>query len=398
MKSVESAAFSFLVPAGSAYDPPQRAGLSNFTCEMMLRGAGPRDARQFINDLDNLGVEHGEGVSPVHASFGGATLADNLFPALDIFADLLRRPHLPANKLEASLQVVLQEVLAVEDDPSQKLMQQLRRRHFPDPFGRPSHGETQSLQAITVDDVSACYERLYRPNETIIGVAGRFEWEALKEKIGELFGDWKPKDVSGPTAGSPGERQMHIPFDSQQTQIGIAFPTAPYFHPNYFEAFAGVWILGGSGASARFFAEVREKRGLCYSVSATTKIITREIAGVLCYAGTSADRAQETLDVMFTELRRLPCGIEADELGYLKARVKTHLIMQQESSSSRSGGLAGDWYHLGRVRTLDELGAIIDGLSLDRINDYLTKHPPEDFTVVTLGPEALKVSGEARSE
>jgi len=391
MGSVESAAFSFLLPCGAAYDPGGRAGLSTLTSELMLRGCGPRDSRQFVNDLDNLGVERGESVSAVHASFGGATLADNLFAALEIYADLLRRPHLPADKLEACRQGVLQEVMAVEDDPSQKAMQELRRQHFPAPYGLPSHGDEEGLAAATLDDVAGCYQRLYRPNEAILGVAGRIDWSALRDKVGELLGDWPSRQVAPPPSVNGGQRRLHLEHDSQQTQVGIAFSWVPYRDPEYFESFAGIWALGGGGFSTRFFLEVREKRGLCYAISASPYNITRDLAAVLCYAGTTAQRAQETLDVMLEELRRLPQGITQSELDFLKARVKSSLIMQQESSSARSGAIARDWYHLGRVRTLDELSAIVDGLTVERINRHLAAHPPRDLTIVTLGPEELQV-------
>ena len=142
--------------------------------------------------------------------------------------------------------------------------------------------------------------------------------------------------------------------------------------------------------SSRLFTEVREKRGLCYSVYATMHTL-RDRGSVLCYAGTSAERAQETLDVTLAELVRLAEGMQPDELDRLKARIKSGLIMQQESSISRSGAIARDWYHLGRVRTLDEIGRLVDALSCESINSYLAANPPRDFTIVTLGPQPLEV-------
>jgi predicted Zn-dependent peptidase len=112
---------------------------------------------------------------------------------------------------------------------------------------------------------------------------------------------------------------------------------------------------------------------------------------VFCYAGTSAGRAQETLDVTLAELIRLGRGIEAAELDRLKARIKSALIMQQESSSARSSAIARDWYLLGRVRTLEEVGERIDALSQHSINTYLAENPPSDFTIVTLGPRPLEI-------
>jgi predicted Zn-dependent peptidase len=114
---------------------------------------------------------------------------------------------------------------------------------------------------------------------------------------------------------------------------------------------------------------------------------------VFCYAGTSTERAQETLDVLLAELNRLAQGIEHDELRRLKAQIKSSLIMQQESSRARSASIAGDWYYLGRVRTLDEISGIIDGLTCQSINAYLAEHPPRDFTIVTLGEDKLEAPG-----
>ena len=180
-----------------------------------------------------------------------------------------------------------------------------------------------------------------------------------------------------------------MPYDSAQTHIGIAYPSVPYRHPDYFQAWGAVGALGG-GMSSRLFTEVRERRGLCYSVYAGYHTL-RDRAAVFCYAGSTAQRAQETLDVTLGELRRLAQGIEPGELKRLKARIKTDLVMQQESSFSRSSSIAREWYHIGRARTLDELEQIVDGLTCEGINDYLAKHPPGPFTIVTVGPDELRV-------
>jgi predicted Zn-dependent peptidase len=386
--SLESVAFSFLLPAGGAYDPPAALGLNNFACEMVLRGAGPRDSRQLVDDLDALGVERGEGVSVEHTSYGGATVASNLLPALDIYADILRRPHLPADQIEAGRLVVIQELKSIEDDPSHKLMVELRRSHYPHPWGNPSYGDLESAAAIDIAQIRSQVARCYRPNGTILGVAGKFDWPELRDHIGQLFDDWSPVDTPAPSETPPDQRLLHIPQETNQTQIGIAYDSVAYDHEDYFSAWGAVGVLSG-GMSARLFTEVREKRGLCYSVQASHHTLKNRGA-VFCYAGTSSDRAQETLDVTLGELRRLADGVRIDELDRLKARIKSALIMQHESSSSRSSSIARDWYHLSRVRTLAELSDIVDRLSTEDINTFLAKCPPDDFTVVTLGPEPLE--------
>lgn len=389
MAWLESAALTLMVPAGCVHDPLDSSGLAGFTCEMALRGAGPRDSRRFVEDLENLGVERSESVVDGHTRYSGATLAANLPETLAIFADVLRRPHLPAEQLEAGRQAMLQELRAVEDEPSQKVMLELRRRHYPKPWGRPSQGEREAIKTTTIDAIRAFHQRNYRPNGTILGVAGRFDWRQLQQMVAELLGDWEPADEN-PIVDSGGmKRHEHFPYESSQTQIGISYPSVPYRHSDYFQAWGAVGVLSG-GMSARLFTEIRERRGLCYSVYAAYHTL-RQLGGVFCYAGTTAERAQETLDVTLGELVRLAQGVETHELDRLKARIKSALIMQQESSSARSSSIARDWYHLGRVRSLQEIGTLVDGLSCDSINAYLAEHPPGDFTVVTLGPRPLEV-------
>ncbi len=302
---------------------------------------------------------------------------------------MLRRPRLPAEQLSAARAVVLHELSAIEDDPAQKVILELRRRHFPSPWGRPSQGREASVKAITLDDVRRHLAGSYRPNGAIVSVAGRFDWNEVRDLVARLYEDWSPQPTSEPRLGKSGKRIEHIAQDSNQTQIGIAYGSVPYRDPDYFQAWGSVGVLSG-GMSCRLFTEVREKRGLCYSVYASHQTL-RDRAAVLCYAGTSAERAQETLDVTLGELVRLSKGIESEELGRLKARIKSGLVMQQESTSARSAAIARDWYYLGRVRTLDEVAALVDGLSRESINAFLAAHPPRDFTIVTLGPKPLEV-------
>lgn len=391
--SMESAAFTFLLPGGCAYDPPQRAGLATLTSEMMQRGAGSRDSRAWISELENLGVEKGESVGVAQATYYGATLRENLPAALELFADLLRRPHFPDDQFEMARDTCLQELRAIDDEPSHKLMIELRRRRYPDPWGRSNHGDEESLRAATIDDIRRFHARHYRPGGAILAVAGNFDWRRVCDRVEELFGDWDASDHAEPIGSRPQANGSYIPFESSQSHIGIAYPTIPYKHPDYFQAWSAVGILS-SGSSSRLFTEVRERRALCYTVYATLHT-QRDRASVLCYAGTTAERAQKTLDVMVSELERLGKGIEQSELDRLKARIKSSLIMQQESTSARSGAIARDWYHLGRARTLDEVGQLIDALSADTINAYLKANPPSDLLVVTLGPEPLTLPASA---
>jgi predicted Zn-dependent peptidase len=387
--SFDSVAFSFLVPSGCVYERDEEEGLASLTCEMVLRGAGDRDNRALVTDLENLGVERSENVGVSQVYFGGSTLADSLPPALEIYADLLRRPRLPKAELESGKAVCLQEIRGVEDDPDQKLMSALRRRHYPSPWGRPSHGREESLTPLTIKDVERYYTSHYGPQETILAVAGSFDWDRLVEQVERLFGDWKSPAANGQihTGAQPTDR--YLPYESGQSHIGIAFPSVSYRDPDYFQAWSAVGVLSGGGSS-RLFTEVREKRGLCYTVYASLQT-QLDRAAVFCYAGTTAERAQETLDVTMAELLKLADGVTPEELSRLKARIKSSLIMQQESTAARSSAMARDWFHLGRVRPVSEVSAIIDAVTAETINDFLRKNPPRDFTIMTMGSAPLEM-------
>lgn len=181
--------------------------------------------------------------------------------------------------------------------------------------------------------------------------------------------------------------ETHLAADSAQTHIGLAFDAVPYSHDDYYAAWAAVSILSG-GSSSRLFTEVREKRGLCYSVYASLNSLLEE-ARILAYAGTTVERAQETLDVMLAEIRKLKDGIDDSELFRCKARAKSALIMQQESTAARASAIARDWFHLGRVQTLDEIHGKLDRLTVTDILDYVRSHPVDDITLLAVGPEPL---------
>jgi predicted Zn-dependent peptidase len=390
MADVQSAAFSLLVPAGSNYDPPGEAGAAAILSDWIMRGAGSRDSRVLTNELDNLGLQRNEGVGNSHISFTGATLAESLPQALRIYADIVQSPHLPVDQFEAARTGVEQSLRAIEDEPRQKVIIELRRRCYESPWGIPSEGTLDGVEKLTPAVVRNHFHRCSSPRDAILGVAGKVDVRAMIGLVEDLFGGWKAKPAPEVITGPRGPARDHIAHDSTQTQIGIAYDSVAYRDPGYYAAWAAVSVLSG-GMSSRLFTEVREKRGLCYSVFAMLNSL-RDQGRILCYAGTTVERAQETLDVTLAELIRLGKGIGQDELDRCKARAKSSLIMQQESSSARASSIARDWYHLGRVETLDEVREKIDALTVETLLAHLAEHPAKDFTILTLGPRPLEVN------
>lgn len=392
MRSVQSAAFSLLVPAGSNYDAPDKLGTASVLCELIMRGAGERDSRQLTEVLEQLGVQHRASCGNSFLTFSAASVAARLPEALAIFGDIVRRPHLPADQFEAARAGIVQSLRSVEDEPRQKVMIELRQRCLDAPWGLPTDGTLETVAHLTAADAGRHFEQCVRPNGAILSVAGNVDPQEVRHMAEDVFGDWDNTGDPRISTAPRGPRRDHLHHDSEQTHIGVAWDSVPSRHEQYYEAWAAVSVLSG-GMSSRLFTEVREKRGLCYAIYATHSSIPDE-ARVLAYAGTTTARAQETLDVMLAEIVRLQQGIEQNELDRARARASSSLVMQQESTMRRASAMAGEWHHLGRVTTLAETRRRIDALTVEGVVQHLHDVPPGDFTVLTIGPQPLEVSVE----
>ena len=387
MPGVQSVAFGFLLPAGAARLPAGTCGAANVMADWVFRGAGEWDSRQLSDALDDLGLHRAAAVSTSHLTVGAALESGNLEAALALYGEILLRPHLDAEQFALARQLALEEINALEDDPRQKVMLILRERFYPAPLGTSTVGDPEVLKALDAETVQSLVREHFNPQDTLFTIAGAYDFERVCQQLESLFAENagqppKPLAVTGSGSGS-----LHIPNDGTQVHIGLMTPTVTIAEPEYYTARVAVSILSG-GMSARLFTEVREKRGLCYAIGARYHGL-REAAGILCYVGTTPEKAEEALTVIKDEFAGLAEGISEDELQRAKIGLKAALILQSESSSSRAGAVGGDYYLLGRIRTVDEIKANIDAVTVEALTDFLTQRPFGDYTVVTVGPSAL---------
>lgn len=389
MPAVQSAAMTLLVPAGTSNDPDSAGGASNVLSDLVLRGAGKLDSRALTDHLDRLGLQRSNSTGIYHSRFGCAALSARVMEGLPTYADIVRRPHLPEAGFEAARDLSLQAIAGIDDEPRQKLLIKLREQHFPWPFGRSSLGDEAQLQALTLADAQADHKARYHARGAILSVAGNVDFERLKEEVGRHFGDWNGADVAPPARRPAPGGTVHEDQQSEQTHIGLAYPSVLETDENYYVVRLATEVLSG-GMSGRLFTEIREKRGLVYNVWAGYSSL-KEVGCIMGYAGTSNDRAQATLDTFVAELHRLTDGVTEAELQRAKTGLKAATVMQGESSGARAGAIAHDYFIRGRIRTLEEIKAGIDGVTVDRVNAYLKANPPGPFTVVTVGPKALRV-------
>jgi predicted Zn-dependent peptidase len=389
MEAVQSAAFDFMLPAGAACLPDGRCGAGNVIADWVFRGAGARDSRRLSDALDGLGLVRGRSVGTSHIAIGAALEAGNLAQALDLHADIILRPHLKHDQFELARQLAVDEVLSLDDDPRQNVMLKLREQFYPDPLGRSTVGEIGQLKALTPETSRSIVEDRFNLSQTIFSVAGEYDFDAICRQMEKLFETDRREGTESLTLGRKGDRYTHIDNDGAQVHIGLMTGTVKPADEDYYNARVAISVLSG-GMSARLFTEVREKRGLCYAIGARYHGL-KEAAGVMCYAGTTPDKAQETLDCIIGEFHRLGDSISEEEIARAKVGLKSALILQSESSSSRAGAIGNDYYILGRVRSLDEIKDRIEQTTVDSVLGFLQDNGFRDFTVVTIGPKHVSV-------
>ena len=391
MSGVRSVGLCWLLPAGTATEPADRRGLTPMLAEMAMRGAGKLDSREQADAFDRLGASRGLEPGGVYLRLTGSLTGDRLHEALGLFADIAMRPRLGADALEPARELALQSLAGVKDHPQERVSIALNEAFNPVPLERNTHGTEAGLGAITRDDVVKAWGARVKPRGSILGIAGAVDAAAVAARLNGLLKGWEGDAPLPALSPNPGVGTMrHTEEATSQVQIMLAHAAPREKDSDSIHEKMAAAVLSG-GSSARLFTEVREKRALCYSVSAGYGP-DRDFGKVAAYVGTTPEKAQESLDVLVAELKRLrtPEGAAtSEEFARAVVRAKTGLVFSGESTSARAGALAGDYHRLGRGRSLEEMAAQVDGATLKGLNEYLLRTPLGRLTVATLGPGGL---------
>jgi predicted Zn-dependent peptidase len=387
---VESVAYELSIPGGVIYDAEGALGESLILGELTSRGAGTRDVRELSDAFDNAGIRHGEYAGSDRFVYRGSLLPHVLGTALELVADMVLRPTFPEEELEPIQSLLLQDIRSIPDSPSRQVMVELTARYLESPHGRPSTGTEEGISKATIESLKALWNRLFRPSRAVLSVAGACSHGDVIALAERLFGAWSGIGPSEPQFKPVKKPTVHhIESDSAQHQIALIFKSVKFGAPGYYEAKVANGILSG-GMFGRLFIEVREKRGLCYSVYSRHSA-TKEYGAVVAYAGTTPERSQETLDVLLSELRKASQNITAEELERAKANLKAAVIIGEESAGARSGSNAIDFMLSGKIRTLSEIAEAISQVTLEGVVQYFEENKPVDITLVTLGKGPLTI-------
>lgn len=316
------------------------------------------------------------------------TLGSRFAEAIPLVAQMVLDPSMNDESFESSRIMAQHALASLADDPQQRAVLAARERHLPEPYNRSSYGTESSLATLTADTTRQWWNTHAQPNGSIIGIAGSINPDEVVKHINDHFGSWSGTASSPKISTGAPRGYAHEIDDTNQVQIIIVNDAPHAGHDDEMNEQLAVSVLSG-GMSGRLFTEVREKRALCYAVSASYRA-EREHGLVTSYVGTTPERAQESLDVLHEQLQAIRAGdVTQEEFDRAKIGLKSRVIFSGESTGARSAGLVADILKRDNPRTLAQIINQIDSVELDRFNDYLRRRELGTLTIQTLGPAAL---------
>ncbi len=365
MPALESAALGIWVKAGARDEAENEHGIAHLLEHMAFKGTSRRSARRIAEEIEDVGGELNAATSVETTSYYARVLKDDVPLALDILADILLDSRFDEAELEREAQVILQEIGAAEDTPDDIVFDHFQATAFRDQIiGRPILGTRDTVPAFTPGSLRAYLARHYAPERMVVSAAGSVDHDAIVAQVEAAFGSQRSNAPLAPRPVRPAATYTGGEFrqarDLMDAQMVLGFEGRPYYGRDFYASQILSLILGG-GMSSRLFQEIREKRGLCYSIySFHWSFADSGIFGV--HAATGEEELAELAPVIAAELVRAAEGIRPEEVARARAQMRSSLMMSQESPASRAGQIARQLMFNGAVipnaELLDRLAAI----------------------------------------
>ncbi len=370
MPAVRTVAVGVFVRTGAVNESAQESGYSHFVEHMVFKGTKEKDAAQLADEMDRLGGATNAFTAKESTCFYTKVLDEHLERGLGLLADLLLHPAFPPEDLEREKGVVIEEIAMCEDNPEDLVHELLSDAQYAGhPLGMPILGTEETVRGITRDKLLDFMGRHYTPQNTVISVAGSYDWEELVRLIDRFFGAWSavgPQVAQLPAAPVQCSR-LTRDKDTEQVQICVGYPA---FKGNTRESYAQLILttLFGGAMSSRLFQTIREQNGLAYSVYSYINVYSG-VGGMELYAGTSPETAQRVVDLMGQEVKLLVRdGVSQEEFLKAKEAAKISFVMGQESSTSRMRGNGNVMLLYGCTRPCEEILTKLESITLDEVN------------------------------
>ncbi|MBS1073607.1 insulinase family protein [Gluconobacter sp. Dm-73] len=339
MDRVETVSFGAYVSIGTRDETAANNGVSHFLEHMAFKGTERRSAAQIAEDIENVGGYINAYTARETTAYYVKLLKNDLALGVDIIGDILTHSTFLDAEIERERGVILQEIGQANDTPDDIIFDQFQERAFPEqPMGRPTLGSEELVSTMTRDTLMSYMREHYTTHNITIAAAGNLQHQDVVDLVKEHFRDLPSHQTPRPRAAAYEGGELRTTRELDQAHLVMGFPSVSYLHPDHYAVMILATLLGG-GMSSRLFQEIRERRGLVYSVySFASPFSDSGLFGL--YAGTGEDQAAELVPVMIDELKRLQDGLSEAELSRARAQLKSSLLMSLESTGSRCEQLA----------------------------------------------------------
>ena len=369
MPGLKSASIGIWINAGGRHERIEQNGIAHFLEHMAFKGTSRRSSVQIAEAIEDVGGYINAYTSREMTAYYARVLAGDVSLALDVVSDIVLNPIFDPAEIEVERGVILSEIGQALDTPDDIIFDWLQEVSYPDqPLGRSILGPEERVANFKKWDLSTFVSENYGANQMILAAAGAVDHDKIVLQCEEIFGDLVARKQSPVLPGYFQGGEIRQVKDLEQAHFALAFESPNYKNPDIYTAQVFATAFGG-GMSSRLFQEIREKRGLCYSIFAS--------AGAYCdtgtltmYAGTSGDKVAELANITMDELKRAADDMSEVEVARARSQMKAGLLMGLESPSSRAERLARMVAIWDRIPSLDEVVVQIDGVTTETVRNF----------------------------
>jgi predicted Zn-dependent peptidase len=387
MTEVRSVSCGFWFDVGARDEPDHLAGTSHFLEHLLFKGTKKRTAKDIADEFDAVGGDVNAFTGKEYTCYYSRVIAEDLPMALDVLSDMILNSKIDSDDFNSERNVILEEIAMHEDAPDE-LVHDLFYRQVWDghPLGRPVLGYNETIGAVTRDQVADYWNERYGPKNLVVAAAGNLEHDHLVRRIDELFSG---EGARTSRTGAAPEAHLGVNVHkrpTEQAHIVLGTEGLSRSHEDRHALALLDTILGG-GMSSRLFQEVREKRGLAYSVY-SYRALFADTGTFAIYAGTTPQNAETVIDIALSEVDSiLTDGVTQAEFDRAKGHVRGSLVLSSEDPGSRMNRLGKQQLTTGEILSIDELIERFDRLTMDdvaRVADLVLGS--RNFQVTVVGP------------
>ncbi len=385
---VRSASVGFWVDAGTKDESASNNGISHFIEHMMFKGTSKRSALAIAQSLEDTGGSLNAFTDKENTCYYARVLDDQVPLAIDVLSDMLMNSTMDPAELKREQQVVIEEIKMYEDQPDELVQDMFSEAFWGDhPLGRPIVGTRQTVRAMRQADIFSYLDRNYSPDRIIVAIAGNIRKDEVLAQLEATIGQLKRPGESRLLSAPENLSNIKIKYkDIEQVHLCMGTPGIVATHADRYTLALIDSILGG-GMSSRLFQEVREKRGLAYSISSYEIMYAN--AGVFgVYAGCSPKHADQVVDLVIQELSKVKAeGFTEDELKRSKDQLRGGMLLSMETPRHRMSRMARNELYFGRLISPDEVIAEMDAVTLEDIKRVANAlFDIERLTMTVVGP------------